>query len=273
MKSVKCVACGFVGWADQETCKKCGASLAPAPVQTQSQPAQSNFQQPTPSYSGHQPSYQHLPPRSQNLKQGLAITSLVLGCLNFPTIGFLGIGAVTGLMLGIVALRNARKRPQMYGGQGLAIAGVVTNGFYLLLFFPIVMAIAIPNIFASYRAANEGSAIASLRSIAEAESTYYGRRQEFGTLEDLSAAQLVRPEIANGTHNGYRFGVRRSSNGNGVLNTFEATAVPVDFGKSGRRSFLIDETGVVRAADVGGREATRSARPLEDRGSPRGDDD
>src|SRR5262249_43795688 len=122
MKAVKCVACGFVGWADQETCKKCGASISLPPAQT------SVEQPPSPYPSSHINYQQWAAP--QDLKQGLAITSVVIGIVNFVTAGLLGIGAITGLTFGIIALRKAKQRPDIYGGQGLAIAGVATNGFW-----------------------------------------------------------------------------------------------------------------------------------------------
>ena len=263
MKSIKCLSCGFVGWADQETCKKCGASLTAPPPET-------HVEQPP--YPGYQPSYQQWPPR--NLKQGLAIASLVFGVLNFFTLGLLGLGAITGLILGIVALRKTQRRPDVYGGQGLAIAGLTTNLVWLVLALPLTAAIAIPNLLAARRAANEGAAIASLRTIGAAEERYYDKRHVYGTLAELSEEHLIEPNLAAGVHSGYRFWVRVS--GDSVTNSvpdFEATAVPVDYGKSGRRSFLIDETGVIRAADIRGREASRSVRPLEDSRSSSSDDD
>jgi len=142
MKSVKCAACGFVGWFDQETCRKCGAVITPAPAQV-------HVEQPQPTPPNYQPNYQHWPPPSRNLKQGLAITSLVIGCVNFVTLGLLGLGAITGLTFGIIALSKAKKRPGIYGGQSLAIAGVATNGFWLLIVFPMVMAVALPNLLAA----------------------------------------------------------------------------------------------------------------------------
>lgn len=269
MKSVKCPACGFVGWADQENCKKCGAAITPPPESSVGQ-----TEAPSPNY---QPSYQTTyqewapPPPRQNLKQGLAITSLVMGCLNFVTLGLLGLGAITGLTFGIVALSKARKRPSVYGGQGLAIAGVATNAFWLLVAFPIVMAIALPNLLAARQAANEGSAIYSLRSIGEAEVAYFRTRQRFGSLSDLAADNLIKPELAIGIRNGYKFGVRPASTVNGAAMSFEATAVPAEE-FSGRRSFMIDETGVMRASDIRGQEASRYSRPLEESRSMRRDD-
>lgn len=256
MNSIKCFSCGFVTWADQETCKKCGALLTAPPPETSSE---------QPVYPGYQPSYQQLPP--QNLKQGLAIASLVFGILNFVTLGLLGLGAITGLILGIVALRKAKRQPDLYGGQGLAIAGLTTNCVWLVLALPLMAAIAIPNLLAARQAANEGAAIASLRTIGAAEETYYNKRHEYGTLAELSEEQLIEPNLATDVHSGYTFRVRVSVPG------FEATAVPLDYGKSGRRSFLIDQTRVIRAEDIRGREASRFIRPLEDSRSSSRDDD
>ena len=263
MNSIKCLSCGFVSWADQETCKKCGAAL-PAPL------PETPFEQSP--YPGGQPNYRQWPPK--NLKQGLAITSMVLGILNFFTLGLLGLGAITGVILGAVALSKAKRRPDEYGGQGFAIAGLTTSLVWLALVLPLTAAIAIPNLLASRRAANEGAAIASLRTISAAEESYYNKRHVYGTLEELSAEQLIEPNLATGVRSGYNFSVKVSdSSVRNSIPDFEATAAPVDYGKTGRRSFLIDETGVIRAADIRGRQASRSVRPLEDRRSSSSDDD
>jgi type IV pilus assembly protein PilA len=263
MNSIKCSSCGFVAWADQETCKKCGASLTAPPPETR-------FEQPP--YPDYRPSFQQGPPRT--LKQGLAIASLVFGILNFVTLGLLGLGAITGVILGVVALRKAKRRPDVYGGQGFAIAGLTTNLVWLVLALPLMAAIAIPNLLAARQAANEGAAIASLRKISAAEESYYSKRHVYATLAELSEQHLIEPNLATGVHSGYKFWVRVSSYS--VTNSvpdFEATAVPADYRKSGRRSFLIDETGVIRGADIRGREASRSVRPLEDNSSSSSDDD
>jgi hypothetical protein len=234
--------------------------------------AQMHVEQPHGPLPNYPPNYQDWQHPSRNLKQGLAITSLVIGCLNFITIGLLGLGAITGLTFGIVALRKAKNRPNVYGGQGLAIAGVVTNGFWLLVAFPIVLSIALPNFLAARQAANEGAAIYSLRSIGAAEVTHYHTRQRFGSLSDLAADNLIKSDLASGIHDGYRFIVRSKSNGTSVAISFEATAVPADE-FSGRRSFFIDETGVMRVSEIRGREASRTSNPLEDPRSFPGADD
>ena len=80
---------------------------------------------------------------------------MVLGILGFLT-AFLLIGllfAPIGLILGIVALAKIKKKPHIYGGQGFAIAGIVTSSMIVLI-FPIIAAIAIPNLLAARRMAN-----------------------------------------------------------------------------------------------------------------------
>jgi len=57
----------------------------------------------------------------------------------------------------------------------------------------IIAAIAIPNLLASKRAANEGSAVASVRTITSAEATYQATTGAgtYGSLAGLNGAGLV----------------------------------------------------------------------------------
>ena len=56
---------------------------------------------------------------------------------------------------------------------------------------------------------------------------------------------------------GYRFVISTNAHG------FEAVATPIEYGKSGKRSFFIDQTGVVRGDDKGGGPATIADKPVE----------
>jgi hypothetical protein len=67
-------------------------------------------------------------PQPQGKISGMAIASLVLGIL-----GFCGITAVLGLILGIAAQVKISKSGGRLKGRGLAIAGMVVSGFMLLL--------------------------------------------------------------------------------------------------------------------------------------------
>src|SRR5438105_9176623 len=71
----------------------------------------------------------------------------------------------------------------------------------------IIAAIAIPNLLASRRAANEGSAQSSLRTISSCESTYrstYGNG-DYTDLPTLGARVMTDSVLSSGTKSGYLF--------------------------------------------------------------------
>jgi hypothetical protein len=103
-------------------------------------------------------------------------------------------------------------------------------------------------------AGNEMAAQARLRSIVTAEMAYQVEGAgSYATLEELIQKGTMR-DPSQGKLTGYRFDVKVKPGG------FEATAVPERFGVTGKRSFYVDESGVLRAADKGGLPAT-SADP------------
>jgi type IV pilus assembly protein PilA len=264
MNRSKCPECGFVGWADAEACKRCGAAMVAAPGAMSAPPAQS-FAPAYPSYNAS-PGYNAYPsynvsPNAQ-LKTGLATASLVIGILNFLFFGIFVIPTIVGIVISVVALKRIKRNPHEYGGQGLAIGGLVTNIVCVVCLIPVLMiaAIAVPNLMASIRAANEGAALYSLRRICEAEATYRSKMGDgpYGTLSDLKTADLISPELASGTKSGYRFTVELTSNRDG----FAVRAVPITYGRTGVRSFFVDESGVLRAEDSHGLESSKYARPL-----------
>ena len=254
MKSVKCPECGFVGWADAERCKRCGVIRLPDPAGDAYEPTQ------------HYP-YQASNPYSGKLKTGLAVTALVIGIVDLFTLGLLGLGAIVGIVISIVALSKAKRNPQEYGGQGMATAGLVMSILSAAMIVPlgIVAGIAIPNLLASRRAANEGATLSTLRRIQSAQDTYQATTGEgqFGTLEQLVSARLVNPALADGKNYGYKFTVKVKEVDYADQPGFEAVAVPETYGSSGIRSFYVDETGVIRAADNRGAMATALDNPLD----------
>ena len=101
-------------------------------------------------------------------------------------------------------------------------------------------------------AANEIAAQARLRSITTAEMAYYMQDgTKYGTLDELVQSGFLN-DPSRGNLRGYRFDVRVKDF------SFEATAVPENFGVTGRRSFYVDDTGVMRAVERGGAAATAS---------------
>ena len=256
MKSTKCVECGFVGWSDVEHCKACGAPLGQR---------SHDLPSPTPVYNS---SYDE-PDHEEGPKKGLAIAALVLGIIGFFTAGILFAGAITGIILACIAMSRAKRDPWQYGGHGIAVAALVLNIVALVSFVPmgIIAAIAVPNLLASRRAANEGAAQSSLRTLHAAEATYQATKGagNFGTLSELAAEGLIDSRLATGTRSGYKFTVELTTNEMNYPG-FAVVGVPMTYGgveATGIRSFYVDETGVIRGGDKFGRPATKEDLPVD----------
>jgi hypothetical protein len=101
-------------------------------------------------------------------------------------------------------------------------------------------------------AANETAAMARLRAIAAGEARYAVESGgEYGTLDQLIKNRYIN-DPSNGKLTGYRFEIRVKPGG------FQVTAVPEKVGVTGTRSFYLDETNIIRAADRKGAPATAS---------------
>jgi len=117
----------------------------------------------------------------------------------------------------------------------------------------IIAAIAIPNLLASKRAANEGSAVASMRTITSAEATYAATAGdgEYGDLPALAGQGLVDSVLGgtNGEKSGYTFVATASGDGSAAdpyvyLSTSTPQAV-ASVTATGTRKFASDATGVI----------------------------
>jgi hypothetical protein len=105
--------------------------------------------------------------------------------------------------------------------------------------------------------ANEAAAKSELRTLVSAEATYQETTGDgrYGTLDELVTAGLLRKEAMD--RYGYRIELTVSAN------KFEATAVPLEYGKTGTLSYFVDESAVVRGGDHGGGPATISDPPVQ----------
>lgn len=114
-------------------------------------------------------------------------------------------------------------------------------------------------------AANETSAIASLRQIFSAQSMYQATagNGDFGRLAELGKEKLLNVVLAAGKKNGYLFKLRVEKTSSESKSFFEVSAVPVIYQGTGVRSFFLDDSGVIRAADKGGAEATVDDAPID----------
>ena len=114
----------------------------------------------------------------------------------------------------------------------------------------IIAAIAIPNLLASKRAANEGSAQATMRTLTGAEATYQATigAGNFGSLSELSGQSLVDTVLAAGDKSGYHFVVTETDINNGTPASYVSTAAALKatgVTATGTRNFLSSEAGVI----------------------------
>jgi len=117
----------------------------------------------------------------------------------------------------------------------------------------IIAAIAIPNLLASRRAANEGSAQSSLRTIHSAQATYQATSGNGAYSTDLAGLNTVNliDSVLSGSgttaKSGYNFAIVEAA-GTGATAVFGAYGFPATTGgvsQTGTRRFGITEVGVM----------------------------
>jgi prepilin-type N-terminal cleavage/methylation domain-containing protein len=115
----------------------------------------------------------------------------------------------------------------------------------------IIAAIAIPNLLRSKMAANEASAVGSLRTIntsSVAFSTTYGnyptKLGDLGpsTAPTSTAADLIDSALVTGTKSGYTFSYSSAT----PYQQYSIQGSPVNAGVTGQRYFFTDQSGVIR---------------------------
>jgi type IV pilus assembly protein PilA len=249
-----CAMCGADNPNDGHFCKKCGAVLQGQ----RAMPPGAGFGPPVAPYTG------------ATETSGKAIGSLICGLLFF----FFPV-AIVAIILGHISMSEIRRAGGRLTGRGLAIGGLVL-GYAGVSFIPvlIIAAIAIPNLLRAKMAANESSAVGSLRAIETAAYSYQATYSNGypPRLEDLDGmrgsgascdhAHLIISMLASGQMSGYIFSyVPTTTNGEQPALSpeaqrlgctapgaagFEVHADPMTRGTTGQRSFYTDQTGVIR---------------------------
>lgn len=131
----------------------------------------------------------------------------------------------------------------------------------VVLVIGIVATIAIPNLLAARRSANEGAAISALRSLHSAQSTYFtsigagnyaGTNSTIGDTAGLNAllsAELIDPVLGSGTKSGYNFvgAITISSGSNPATFFFSANPVTATgISRTGTRRYCTTQEGFLR---------------------------
>jgi Protein of unknown function (DUF3352) len=104
---------------------------------------------------------------------------------------------------------------------------------------------------------NENMVRYMLTTIATSEARYRADegKGSYATLDQLIAQGMVQKELLDNF--GYRIEVTVSGD------KFEATAVPLEYNKTGRLSYFVDQSAIVRGGDHAGGPATVGDRPVQ----------
>jgi hypothetical protein len=153
---------------------------------------------------------------------------------------------------------------------GCSVALVAT----LCVVGSIVATAALPNLVRAEKARDERGAVEALRAIAAAEARFKATDPDgdgvadYGDLGELGVAQLLDATLVTGMRDGYVFEVAASR----VDPTarFLATAMPIAPGRTGDRSFAVNQAGGVYARagrpfplDLIGCDLPADAEPIE----------
>lgn len=236
-----CPACGSSMTAEDRFCRVCGTAVSGT----------------SPASSIGGPPASVAPPTTS----GKAVVSLVSGLLFFIPLAFL-----VAIVFGHIALSEIKKSAGRLKGEGMAIAGLIL-GYMWIAGIPIILiiaAIAIPNLLRARIAANESSAVASVRTLNTAEITYNSTYPDKGftcTLSELGGADggapsghqamLIDDVLARGKKNGYVFSIQGCTVQNGVIVSYEIEAHPVTHNQTGMRALCSVEDAVVRVQPSG----------------------
>jgi hypothetical protein len=177
----------------------------------------------------------------------LAILSLVFAFVCQPV----------GFVLGIVAMILIGRSQGRIGGMGIAIGGTVASGVMGFFCVPMIAAVAIPGLLRSRVAANETSAIGSLKGICTGMEQYRSATGGYAPLEVLGGFKAgtdgkkcdACPYIPTvlGQVDGNGVSVKSGYCFKAYLRdaSFVVYAWPMERNRTGVRVFAVDEQGQV----------------------------
>jgi type IV pilus assembly protein PilA len=216
-----CQKCGNALAEGSQFCKFCGSPISPAAPPL------------TAGAAGPQPT------------SGKAIASMILGFFFFllPT-------AIAAIVLGHMSLSEIKKSAGRLQGQGMAIAGLVLGyaGVAALPVILIIAAIAIPNLLRARIAANEASAVGSLRMLNSAEVAFAASNPKQGYTCSLSDLSGLNTDLASVQNRGYVFELTGCSaeEPGGAKVKYQIVAYPQNGNQTGVRAFCSDDTMEIR---------------------------
>ncbi len=243
-----CSKCGNATKASDKFCERCGAPIA---SEISAPPFNTTEAQPLPHKNG---------------KAKGSLAAGIVGLIFFPA-------AIAAIVLGNMSRSQMKKIGGHLEGSGMALAGLILG--YAGIAIPLLLilaAIAIPSLLRARIAANEASAIGTIRAITAAEGRYKNTFPGVGYTCNLSSlggsddapatrehARMIDDAITVGTRFGYRFDIQNCRASGGAVQTYQVIAIPERFNQTGVRAFCSDESGVIRSDATGSIEQCLSS--------------
>jgi hypothetical protein len=155
-------------------------------------------------------------------------------------------------------------RKSFYIDESCRIRGADKNGASANIDDPVIEACS-PSVLVD----NEAYTMDALRTLFGAELAYQstiGSSASFGTISQLLEAGLISESLGFNFYRGYYRIVTVTAPTAGNPSTFKIQTRPEAYQRTGKTSFYIDQTGVLRGADRNGQYADQNDPPIQPQG-------